>query len=823
MLLAIFDGTVREARRHPLHTAMNVLGLALGVCVFLTLSLLVRYEYRYNTTIPDVDRIARVDSHWTQAGTATYEEVSASFRAVPFLREDFPEIDNIARVIPTTTQVKREGEFTSFTSYQVDPSFLKMFGMQLIPGSQTNALFRPDGLVLSRRAAIRLFGSINVIGRELELISDGQKTYHVVTGVLERQTGPNIFSDVEILFPITSVEENNRTCFQRWGSTCGKIYLKIKNDGFISNSEGRLKDFVIRRASGTNDDDSSLGLHPEKQFSLSLLPLRQQHFYDNTVRDGEKAADRNVINSIGLIGFLALILACANAINLATGRAMLRAREVAVSKTLGATQKQLFIQFMGEALLISFTACLIGLSLCEILTPIIAAISNKDVTVSYSFLFLLLPFVIIGTGVASGIYPAAVLAQYRPAVVLAAARTPSGGRHDARLRNALIVIQFTIAVTIVICTFVIERQTAFMRNANRGYAMSGLIVGSPVPSQDIAVQRKIWDSLKLVSGVDALAFGELGPNPPYQNRSTYKLAGSAENVKVHLLFDRVGPGYFKTYCPQLLAGRWFDPKYGQDEGPDNQALDKEFGNFNVVVNETAALRFGFATPKAALGHVVLDQGLRATIVGVIADFRFVSPHEPVAPEIIYYNSLANTPFDAPIPAVRFSGVSTSAMEVRLNRAWASVLPDTPANFQSVDERTREFYQEDERLGRIFMLGAVAALFIACMGLYSLVSFAAVRRKHEIGIRKTLGASAQQVLLLLLVDFLRPVLLSCVIASPIAWAAMRFWLSDFDQRIALSPQHFVITIVGALFVSGLTVFGQTLRLARAEPARALRME
>ncbi|NHN86674.1 FtsX-like permease family protein [Acetobacter musti] len=823
MFQAIFDGALREARRHPLHTALNILGLAVGVCVFLTLGLLVRYEYSYNASVPDADRIVRLDSHWSLAGTASYESAFTSFRAVPFLRDDFPEIENAVRIIPATLQVRREGQFTSFTSYQVDPTFFQVFGLRLIRGLPTNALSRPEGLVLSEGAAQRLFGKTDVIGHNIELVRDGQKTSHIVTGVLAQPAEPGVLSDAEILVPIPTEDINTRSCFQRWGSACGRIYLKLHNVTDISTIGAQLRDFVIHRASGADSDETSLGTHPEQEFSLSLVPLLQQHFYDITVRGGEEAADRNVVNSIGITGFLALMLACANAVNLATARAMLRAREVAVCKTLGASRRRLFIQFMGEALLTVATACLAGLALCEVLTPVVASLSGQAVTVRYGFVLLLWPLIVIGSGLASGIYPAVVLSRYRPAAILAATRMPSGGRMDARLRNALVVVQFAIAVTIVICTFVIDRQTAFIRNADRGYTMSGLLVGSAIPAKDLAIQHKMLDALQAVPGVKALTFGELGPNPPNQNKSTYKLVNSAEKVRVHLLFDRAGSEYFETYNPRLLAGRWFDPKYGQDEGPDNEALQKGTGNFNVVVNETAALRFGFTTPDAAVDKVISDQGLRATIIGVISDFRFVSPHEPVEPEIIYYNSLTRTPFDEPIPAVRFDNASSSEMVIHLNRAWASVLPDTPANFQSVDDRTLEFYQGDERRGRIFTLGAIAALLIACLGLYSLASFTAVRRTHEIGIRKTLGASARQIILLLLGDFLRPVLLACVIASPIAWFAMRSWLSGFDQRIVLGPIHFLTAISGALFIAAMTVLGQTLRVARSEPARALRAE
>ncbi|NVN11163.1 ABC transporter permease [Nguyenibacter vanlangensis] len=823
MLVTICQSIVRQARRHPLHVGLNVAGLALGIGVFLTLALLVRYEYRYNAGLPDVDRLVRVDEHWTLPGSAPSETGDISFRALPFLREDFPEIEDAVRLTGTDLRTERAGLFSTYVSYLTDPSFFRVFKVKLLHGSPDDALSKPDGLVLSQGAALRLFGTTDVLARTVTVNRNGTKTVHTVSGVLATPEGPGFLSNVDMLAPIPAQEAQTRACYRYWGSFCGEIYLKLRRPGDLAAMNARLRDFVVRRAAGPGDDQASLGAHPDKIYALSLVPLREARFHDLTVEDVDDGVDRNVVDSIGLIGVLALGLACANAVNLATARSAFRAREVAIRKTLGAARHGLFAQFMGEALLIAAIAGLSGLAFCEVMTPIMASLTGEAIGVQYGFVLAMLPLVVLVTGLASGCHPAAVLSAYHPATILAAARTPSGGRGAARLRSALVLAQFAIAVTIVICTLVIDRQTAFMRDADRGYVRSGLLIGQEIRSRDAGLQRRMFDTLRAVPGVAAITIGQLQPRPNSEWRSTYSYTGPAGKNDVQLLFDRVGPGYLVTYRPRILAGRWFDTAHGQDDAPADGALGNDGVRVNVVINARAAAKFGFASPGDAVGKVLQKGGMQAAVVGVIDDLRFGSPRAPVYPEIIYFGTLSKTPFDNPIPAVRFQGVTESEMARRLNRAWAGILPDIASDFQSADARTDAFYKGDERRGHVFTLGAAAAMLIACLGLYSLAAFAAVRRTHEIGIRKTMGATGRQIVVLLLRDLLRPVMLSCLVACPVAWIAMRSWLSGFDQRIALDPVYFLLAVAGALLVAVLTVLGQTLRVARAEPARALRAD
>ena len=820
MLMTTLRSVIRQTQRHPLYVGLNVFGLALGIGLFLALTLLVRFEYSYNSGFRDVDRLFRLDTIASNPGTETREYAGTTFYALPFLKEDFPNIENSVRIQEQSLQVRLNGTLASFRGGFVDPSILEVFGLRLLHGLP-DALSRPDGLVLSENAARRIFGTSDVMGRTVTVNNDGQMSRHIVTAVTNGVIGPNFLSDFEMMIPIPIEREKSNNCYSRWSSDCGNIYLKLKQAQDQASIQSHLRDFVMRRASGPDDSDIGLGLHPEKMYALTLAPLRNGRFYDAHVVASDDGVERNVIDGIGLVGLLALVLACANSINLATARSVLRAREVAIRKTLGATRKALLVQFIGEALVLTLVAGLLGIALCELLVPGMASLTGENITISYIFVLSVLPVVILGCGLASGFYPALVLSGYHPARVLAAARMPSGGRMVGRLRDGLVIGQFVIAITIVIGMLVIHQQTEFLKRADQGFVRSGLLIGSAIPSEDIATQQRLHDRLASVPGVSAVTYGMLAPSPEDKNQMTFTYDSPAGPIRVNLLQDRCDENYLDVYHPRILAGRWFDASRGQDTHPDYRKTPNAMSN--VILNETGAQRLGFTKPTDAIGKVIKSGSHVSTIIGVMADMRFESPRQSIYPGLMTFNPHFSTVFQQPIPAVRFSGVPVLEMERRLGLAWSSVLPDVEGHFQTADARLEKFYRGDEQRGRIFTLGALAAVMIAALGLYGLSAFAAARRVHEMGIRKTLGATSLQVIMLLLRGFLRPVIIASLIACPIGWAITRNWLSEFDERILLGPMPFIIAVGGALAIAGLTVIGQTIRLARAEPARALRSE
>ncbi|MXV44876.1 FtsX-like permease family protein [Saccharibacter sp. 17.LH.SD] len=822
MLTTIFRSVVRQGRRHPLYIGINVFGLALGIGVFLTLAMLVRFEYGYNSGLKDVDRLVRVDTKSTPPGNTPTESESTSFYAVPFLKEDFPEIEESVRFQEQDLQIQRNGEFASLHGGYVDPSFMTTFQPALMQGTQA-ALMRPDGLVLSQSAANRLFGTTNILGRSVTLNNDGEISQHVVTGVLRASSIPSFLSDIGILAPIRAEDEKTSPCYTRWASMCGSVYLKLRQPSDIAAVQARLRDFIIRRASGSDDNYKSLGPHPEKTYSFKLVPMRDARFYDAHITEPSRGLDQNVLNGIGAIGLLALFLACANVINFGTARSVLRAREVAIRKTLGATRKMLFLHFMGESLVITACSAILGFALSEILVQEIASLTGENIRIAYDFVLEILPLTILICGCASGIYPSLILSGYQPAHILASARMPSGGRKAAKLRNGLVIFQFSVSAVIIIIILVIHQQTLFLQRANQGYVTSGLLIGDMIPSHDIAIQRRIKETLRTVPGVQASTFGSLAPKPEERNMWEFDYISPHGTAQVNTLQDTVDNDYVSVYQPQLIAGRWFDLSRGQDQMPNWNKNPNTISN--VVINATAVSRFGFIKFSDAIGKIIESNPnhFKARIIGVLDDMRFESPREPVRPRILFFNSLTVHPYFKPIPAVRFSGVPVMQMEQRLQQVWGRNFPNIYIEFQTPTARMEYYVHGDEQREHIFTLGACTAVIIAVLGLYGLASFAAARRVYEIGIRKTLGATAKQIMLLLLTEFLRPVIIACIIACPIAWVLMREWLSGFNERITLGPTPFIIALFSALLIATLTVLGQTLRLAYSEPARALKTE
>jgi putative ABC transport system permease protein len=329
------------------------------------------------------------------------------------------------------------------------------------------------------------------------------------------------------------------------------------------------------------------------------------------------------------------------------------------------------------------------------------------------------------------------------------------------------------------------------------------------------------DAYRALAGVQSVTLSDRQPHSNNQ-RGSFFLRADRPSVDPLLTVEMVGRDYRNTYGITLLAGRWFDAAHGQDLYPVGDIDEKRVGTNSILINERALSPLEFPNASAAIGHVLTVPGgsARFVIIGVVRDVRFMSPRAPVTAQIY---ARTDAVIDQAVMAIRSAGVVQDVMSQRLQATWRSVAPDVPFVGEAADTRLVPYYEPDQRRGQLFTLGAGVAVVIACLGLYGLSSFNATRRVHEIGIRKTLGASTREVLTLLVVQFLRPVLVANLLAWPVAWIAMRGWLAGFDQRVGLSPLYFLVVSLLAAAISLLTILGQTVRVARAEPAKALRHE
>jgi len=815
MLGSIFTAFYRSFTRHPLYALLNLIGLSLGIAVFITLGLFFRFETTYERWLPNIDRIYAVELRWSLNGVTAEPTVHTSGAVLEDLKADYPV--HGTRILDRGVTVHVGAQATSESAQRVDPEFFQVTGLQLIAGDTATAIDAPDKVVLSRAMADKYFPGLApqaVLGKVMHLTDDENTRDYRISGVM--QTPPDntdfAFKFVRLLTPAYTSTSHG---WHNYGSQ-RLTTLVLSDPATAAHMDTLMPAFVDRHAA--KDFAPTV---PHTIQHLSFYPLRDVHLQDPKTRT-------NVV-ALGLVGLLAFFIAAINYVNLATARAGMRAREVAVRKTLGATQGMLRTQFLCEAALTTVVAALIGLSLVEVSLPVINAAGGLSLKLDYAAQGL--PLAIAGAfvllaGLAAGLYPAFVLAGFKPAQVLASSRTPAGGRWAIRTREALVVVQFAVVVAFFIMIAGFFAQLQHMKTADLGFRRDGVLVTDSTydPALTDGQRDAVWSAFRATPGVVGVTAGWTAPGDDSESDGTSILPDGYKGPTKAIQWVPVGPDYFKIYGAHLVAGRWLDPARGDDQyfhrdaaGKKTPAVPNEIDN--VVVNEKAVTFLGYASPQAALGRTsTFDDTRHIRIVGVIADMRFHSPKTPL-PATVYL--LDPRPFDSAVTGVRYAGVSEPEMRARLAAAWRGVVPDVPFKVTSATENLDQYYKPDRNRSNLFSVGAIIAALIGCIGLYGMAAFNTSRRAREIGLRKVLGASSGQVTGLLVGQFLRPVVLANLIAWPIAWLALKQWLAQFENPIAVSPLYFVAATAGAVLIALVTVGGLALVNARAEPGKALR--
>ena len=789
----------RSLTRHRLYAILNIGGLALGIAVFLVLFLFVRFETGYDRVLPGWERVWTIERTIQFPGNPEMRIPSAPALAGQ-LQAAFPDLV-VARMTPYDTATVLTGNTSTTQKLAlVDPAYFRIFPFPVVEGDAAGTIARPDGLILTRSVAQAYFGRTSPLGRTLTVAIDGKpKLYRVGAVIADPPKNQTYGGDLFAALPAKPADDTQSASY---GVT---TFLWLPD----AAAADRVARFIRR------NPDPNFNADGRKFLREKVRPLASVHLAD--------AGVGTVVAVLGTVGIVALLLAVVNYINLATARAGLRAREIALRKVVGATRRSLVTLLLGEALIAVTLAALIGLALAEIALPFVNAIGGTDLSILYLGAGSILPplvVMIVTVALLAGFYPAFVISRFQPAGVLASARTPGGDLTGGRLRRALVVIQFGIAVALMIGTAVLVAQTRHMQQGDIGFGRDGLIIvgGYGDRALDPAQRAALLDAVHAIPGVTGVTTSRIAPTGGSFSIAKMQRPGATGEPPM-IVQATIGDRFFETYRARLLAGRILAPaRFALDVGNDDTGTKDPRRMMNVVLNRTAARRLGFDRPADAIDQTVsLDNGL-VRIVGVIADMRFGTPREPV--EALTYSYRPGGGYQS-ILVIRTSGDPGLAL-VRLENTWHRIAPAVPPVATTVDRKLYEsFYRQDVQRSRLFTIGAVLAALIGCIGLYGLAAFDTARRVQEIGIRKVLGASTRDVLRLLLGQFLRPVLLANVIAWPIAWLAMARWLGGFDDRIVLSPIYFVAASVLALIIAAATVASQAWRVARAEPARALR--
>jgi putative ABC transport system permease protein len=822
---------VRALAKSKTYSVINIAGLAIGMAACILILLYIRYEQSYDKWVPGVENTYELQAWYPHPddGEPAFLQMSAYVSKSAALK-DFPQIERAAYVSDNEPVLIRDGQAQSTKNWLfTDDDFLKVVNLPMVAGSTLTA---PETAVITQSEAIKRFGSDNVVGQTMTIITRGVKHDLKIAGVLkDLPKNSSLKIDALIRLDFNQFYADNPEFLNKcWGCQSGWVFVKMRPGTDVKQLEAQLPAWEKRNIPDEPNGDImyNAGTNEDWHF-VNLADVHLGKAQDSSMTPGN---DSQSIATFAIIAMLILGMAIVNFTNLATARASQRAREVALRKVLGATRKQLIVQFVSESILISAASMLLALTLVELLVRPFAAFLDSDIKLSYfGSDGILLPAIILTllVGIVSGLYPAFFLSRFQPAQVLKANRSAAETPGSGRIRTALVVLQFAVSIGLIICTAVIYGQTVYARSVDPGYQRDHILQVEELSRAQLwPVAENLVERVKRVPGVVDAGLTDIGINT--NNQSNTGIIPPGGDKQVLLGQYNVGEGYLGAMGLKLLAGRWFDANRPVDDTtipyPRQPEVEKALAQrgVNVVINAYAARKLGFATPQEAIGKVVKsellgpDNGMvNINIIGVVGDSRFRTVRTPIEP--IMFRKVKTGPGWM---MVRYRGDPATA-RAGIEREWKQTTNEVPFSAKFSEDIMGEMYEKEDARAQTFAGFALLAVIIGCLGLFGLAAFTAERRTKEIGIRKVLGARTRDIVRLLVWQFSKPVIIANIIAWPIAWWLMRDWLNGFDERISLGPIPFLVAAALALGIAVATVAGHAFKVARANPIHALRYE
>jgi putative ABC transport system permease protein len=792
--------------------------------------LYIRYEQSYDSWLPDAENTYQFQTSGKNRDTGEpYAFQMAPYITESRIKKDFPQVEQAGYILGTQPVFLKDGQATPTENYKyADNDFLKTVSLPLLGGTTLTA---PQTAVLTQEEAIKRYGTDQVIGRTLTIISKGIKRDFRINGVLKNiPKNSHMKIDAILRLDFNAFFADDPYFLTCWGCQSGWVYAKLKPGTDPGQLNAQLPAWEKRNI--PDENNGSIRTNQGEYQDWRFTNVRDVHLGKAADAAMTPSNDRQTITTFAIIAMLILGMAIVNFTNLATARASQRAREVALRKVLGATRKQLIVQFVSESILISAVAMLLALALVELLVKPFAAFLEADLALSYfGRNGILLPAIglTLLVGIISGLYPAFFLSRFQPAMVLKANRSAAETPGSGRLRTALVILQFAVSIGLIICTAVVYGQTVYARSVDPGYKRDHILqVDEMSRAQLWSRGEEIVNRMQSVPGVVAVGRTDIGISTDSSNNTGLIPPGS--NKLVDIGQYNVDEGFFDAMGLTLKAGRWFDPNRPMDDMtvpyPQDLNVEKTLAarGVNVVMNEYAVRKLGFKSPQDAVGKTVRselfapDTGVTDIhIIGVVGDSRFRSVRTPIDP-IMFRNVNAQPQY----MIVRYNA-DPATVRAGIEREWKKITNDVPFNAKFSEDIMRDLYKAEDGRAQMFAAFSILAVIIGCLGLFGLAAFTAERRTKEIGIRKVLGARTRDIVRLLVWQFSRPVLVANLIAWPVAWWMMRDWLNNFDQRITLGPAPFLIAAAAALGIAIATVVGHSVRVARANPIHALRYE
>lgn len=801
----------RSLRKQGGYTAINIVGLAVGLACCLLITLYVVDELSYDRHNTKADRIYRLHTDVKFGGNEADMAVTPDPLG-PVLQKDYPQVEQFVRLhYRGTWAVKRVGSATSIRENDIifaDSTLFDVFTLPLVAGDPKQALAQPRSVVISESAAKRHFGNQRALGQSMVF----DKQPFRVTAIMRDMPATSHFRTDFFL----SMRDDN----YKWGSWLGMnhhtyIVLKPGTDPttFAANFNVVLDKYAGPQVKELLGSTMQQLRASGNRLRIWLMPLTDIHLHSKQTIQLAPTSDIGYIYVFSAVALFILLIACINFMNLSTARSAMRAKEVGVRKVLGSGQGQLIGQFMSESVLTSALAMMLAVGIVALALPLFNDLTDKKLSIKVLYapfwlvVLLALPGVV---GLLAGIYPAFFLSSYRPIAVLKGRMTDYVPTRrtlsPVRLRSGLVVFQFAMSVLLIIGTLVVYRQMRFIQTRNLGFNREQVLIvsGTDIIGKQVETFRQ--SVLPLPGVVNGSASGYL-PTASDRADTPFFPEGQIDQAKaISMQSWRVDYDYFATMGLQMAQGRPFSRAFGAD-------------SLGVVINEAAAKLWGAdAVGKRIAMYTTTGTTQLYTILGVVRNFHYESLRQEVGAVALLLN-------DGPSSAVSFrlAGDQTPALLKQIEAKWKAIAPGEPFSYSFMDDNFEMMYRTEQRIGTLTLTFAGLAILIACLGLFGLAAFTAQQRTKEIGVRKVLGASVPSLIALLSKDFLKLVLIAIVIASPVAWWAMSRWLQDFAYRIDM--EWWIVALAGTLAVgiALLTVSFQSIRAALMNPVKSLRTE
>lgn len=797
---------IRNLWKNRVYTAINILGLSIGIAACSLILLYVQHELSYDRYNEKADRMVRVFFTGSVQGEKMRES-SVMPPVAATLKADYQEVEEATRLRDAGKPVVsyKDNKFRDAKAAFVDPNFFSVFTLPFIAGDAQTALQQPNTVVISQAMAAIYFGKEDPIGKILQV--DGWEKPYTVTGVMAPVPDQSHFQ-FDLFASMAGFAEAQSTS---WMSSNYYTYLVLAKGFNAKQLEAKMPQVIVKYLGPQLKEAMGVTLAEFRgkgnELGLQMQPLTDIHLGEGFANDLSPSGNMQYVYVFSAIALFVLLIACINFMNLSTAGATKRAREVGIRKMMGAASGGLVQQFMLESMSLTAVALGFAVALVYLVLPYFNQLIGIQLSMNPATHPWLLPGLLgvgLVTGFLSGSYPAFFLSSFQPVAVLKGKLTIAERKFG--LRSGLVVFQFFISILLVISTLVVYGQLSFIRNKQLGYQKNQVVVlpdmGALGNKAEVFKQQLVQDPRVL----HASTSGYLPVGNSFGNNFFVSTEKDVDRMVKTLRYD-VDAEYIPTLGMDLVSGRNFSKELRQD-------------STGVIINETAVKAFGFG--KEVLGNTIIHlnkQGApqRYQVIGVVRDFHFKSMHEPISPLVMVAEGRSGN-LILKVAATDISGLLSAA-----KANWAAINANEPFSYSFLDERFEQTYVTEQKTGLILGIFSGLTILVACLGLFGLAMFTTERRNKEIGIRKVLGASAASIVLALSADILKLVLFALVIAAPVAYWVMKSWLADFAYRIEMQWWMFAVAGFLAALIAFLTVAGQAVEAALVNPVDSLKRE